>query len=208
MTLPLDLHLHHRPWAVFSADRLYRYKLTRDWDTELPRMGIVGYNPSTAGEHRNDRTVCRLINFAKRFGRGGFDLYNLYARVSTDPKQLDASSDPIGPDNDTHLADLGDEHDFILLAWGANAESRRARTVTSRLWRALEPRGGTLAALGWTSGNQPQPRHPLYLAGTTALQSLTARPHHDYTEIDARWSQLIADTTDLPASSPHVRRAC
>ncbi|MGD9622273.1 MAG: DUF1643 domain-containing protein [Mycolicibacterium sp.] len=203
MTLPLDLHLHHRPWAVFSHDRRYRYKLTRDWNAELPRMGIVGHNPSTAGEHRNDRTVCRLIDFAKRFGHGGFDLYNLYAGVSTDPKLLNLLRDPIGPDNDDHLAQLADEHDFILLAWGGYADPHRARTVTARLWHAVEPRGGTLATLGWTSSNQP--RHPLYLASTTALQSLTATPHHDYADIDDRWSQLIADT-DLDAPT-HVRRA-
>lgn len=208
MTLTLDLHLpRHRGGAEFCPNHCHRYKLWRHWNDDLPSMGIVGHNPSIAGAHRNDRTVTRLIDFATTFGYGGFDLYNLSAGVSTDPTLLATMPDPIGPDNDDHLHRLGHEHDFILLAWGGDADPERARTVASRLWRAQRQRGGTLATLGWTAGNQP--RHPVRLARNTPLHPLTAAPNQDYSGIDTRWTDLIADTTDLDdLPAPSSRTAC
>lgn len=212
MTFPFTLHLHHQPWAVFSDDHCYRYKLTRPINVHLPSMGVVGHHPGPAGDYRNDDTVSALIDIAKSFGRGRFDLYNLHAGIGTDPAHLAAMDDPTGPDNDAWLDRLADEHDFILLAWGEAADPQRARTVTSRLWHAMSERGGTLAVLGWTAGDNPQPVSPHGWARVTALQSLTATADRDtYAWSDPRWAQLVADTSDLDTDyhsrSRRLRRA-
>jgi hypothetical protein len=204
MTLALDLHLpHHHSSAEFSPDRRYRYQLVRRWNDDLPPLAVVCHNPSVAGEYRNDPTVRRLIGFAKSLGRGGLVLKNLNAGIATDPKDLETMADPVGPGNDAHLTQLAEEHDLIVLAWGANADAARARTVTSRLWKILCRTGGALAAFGWTANHQP--RHPLYLPRTCVLQCLTAGAHPDYADVDPRWTRLIVDTSDVAPSEARPR---
>ncbi|MEE3755243.1 DUF1643 domain-containing protein [Mycobacterium intracellulare] len=197
MTIPFELHFHHEPTAHFSEDRRYRYSLKRHLADDLPWMGVVGCNPSFAGEFRNDQTTRQLKSFARLWGRGGFELCNVSAGISTDPKQLALMDDPVGPDNDFWLQHLADTYDFILLCWGSNADPGRARTVAHRLWQAMQGKDGTLATLGWTSGTNPQPRHPCRMAHATPLQLLTANEDRDYSWIDPQWTQLIADTSFL-----------
>lgn len=183
-----------RPRAVFSADGRYRYRLSRQWDPTLPVLGVIGLNPSTADQYRDDTTVRRLTDFtAHTFGCGGFNLYNLSAAISTDPRHLRALADPIGPENSTYLRELGYEHDLILLAWGNGADPVRARVVTTGLWRALRRRGGTLATFGFTAAGQP--RHPVRLARSCPVVSLTIPTGHNPTQIPNTWAHLIAATT-------------
>jgi len=194
MTLPLNPPPAPHPPAVFSPDRRHRYRLSRGpWNDTLPTLGVVGHNPSTADEDHDDNTVIRLKDFAQLFGFGGFNLYNLSAGRATNPKHLRTMADPIGPENDSYLHELGHTHDVILLAWGTNADPQRARTVTTGLWRALRQRGGTLATLGWTAHRQPP--HPLRLPRTTALVSLSVTAGQHPSQIDPRWRHLIADDT-------------
>lgn len=198
MTLTLDLHwplLHSTPpAAVFSEDRRYRYRLTRQWDPDAPALAVVGTNPSKADEHRHDPTTRNIEGLAKASGYGSFDLFNVSAGVSTDPKKLAEMDDPVGPDNDAYLDSIADRHDVIVLAWGNNADPQRARDVAGRLWRAVRATGGSLAVWGWTGRGQP--RHPLYLRYDTPLQCLTASAMPEM-DLDSRWWQLIADTRGL-----------
>ncbi len=52
--------------ATLSEDRRYRYRLTREWDQEKPKVLFIGLNPSTADEIEDDATIRRCIGFAKR----------------------------------------------------------------------------------------------------------------------------------------------
>ncbi|MGB8402621.1 MAG: DUF1643 domain-containing protein [Mycobacterium sp.] len=206
MTIPFDLHLHHEPLAHFSKDRRYRYSLKRHVTDGLPWMGVVGNNPSTAGEFRNDQTTRQLKTFTEKLGRGGYELCNVNAGIATDPKRLAAMADPIGPENDQWLQHLADTYDFILLCWGSIVDPARARTVARRLWQAMRDKNGTLATLGWTSGTTPQPRHPCRLSHATPVQTLTATADIDDLVIDPRWEQLIADTSFLDTDLTTSRR--
>jgi hypothetical protein len=198
VTLTLDLHLghllHHASAAQFSADRLYRYTLTRRWGTG-PALMFVSLNPSVADEHHNDPTTRRDERFARGFGYDAVTLLNLYAGCATNPKDLALMADPVGPDNDAHLDRAAAEHDVIVFAWGAHADPVRARAVATRLWRITRTTGGTVAVLGWTA--EGQPRHPLYLRADTPLQCLTAGAHRDMLDVDPRWAALLSDTTAI-----------
>jgi hypothetical protein len=193
-----DLHLPHshyiESWAIFSKDRCYRQLLRRRW-ADGPLVGFLGLNPSTASEHREDSTSRRFKGFAEKWGYSGYTAGNLYDAASTDPKRLTAMDVPVSGDNDRHLGWLAATHDMIVFAWGGNADPDRARAVASNVWHQCRQRGGTVAVLGWTGNDQP--RHPLYLASDTPLQTLTASGHPGFVDVDPRWSRLLADTTGL-----------
>lgn len=80
--------------------------------------------------------------------------------------------------------------------------------MARRLWQAMKAKNGTLAVLGWTSGTNPQPRHPCRLRHDTPVQTLTATPDVDDVWIDPRWAQLIADTTFLDTDLTTLGRKC
>lgn len=142
--------------ALFSSDRRYRYVLTRWWGGGDPLV-IIGLNPSTADETVDDPTIRRCIGFARSWGFAGLLMLNLFAFRATDPSELRAVADPVGPENDQHLIAQSSGR-VVLCAWGASMPflSRvRARKVVPMLGRAH------LTCLGRTADGSP--RHPLYV---------------------------------------------
>ena len=80
--------------AQLSTCRKYRYALWRTWDEAKPQVMIIGLNPSTADETKDDPTITRCINFAKAWGYGGVCMANLFAYRATAPSDVKASIDP------------------------------------------------------------------------------------------------------------------
>jgi hypothetical protein len=146
--------------AALSADRLYRYELTRMWGAE-PHATFVMLNPSTADADVDDPTIRRCIGFARSWGCGGLVVVNLYALRATQPADLWRAADPVGPDNDEHLSlalylargSTGP----VVAAWGAHAKPDRVRFLTD----AARDHGVQLLALKVTKAGAPG--HPLYL---------------------------------------------
>lgn len=145
--------------------RPYRYTLTRRWE-EGPAMLVVALNPSTATETEDDPTVTRMIGFAKREGLAGLTVANLFAFRATDPKDMKAVPDPVGPENDEWLRRLALEHPLRVAAWGVHGDFRgRAADVLDRDLLGPLRRFGKPTKDG-------HPRHPLYLSKVTPLVSL------------------------------------
>src|SRR5574343_75725 len=140
-----------------SPDRAYRYTLWREWLIGDGTVMFIGLNPSTADERCNDPTIRRCISFAQAWGYRALCMTNLFALRATDPNVMLRSTDPIGPDNDKHLLECGNDADLIVAAWGIHGTYlNRDREV-----RAMFP---MLHCLGTTSLGQP--RHPLYVKGS------------------------------------------
>ena len=179
-------------WAVFSPDRRWRYRLVRVWDSDRPRLAWVIFNGSDADEHQTDSTVRRCIGFARAWGYGGIDIANLYGLVSRNPAALGHHFDPVGPDNDRHLAAVCCENDLTVLAWGPNAGTDRSHAVAQMLRQIAKRRGGSLAVLGWTHGAQPV--HPLLAPKECTPRCLTlAGSDLGVHEVeDPRWGHLLA----------------
>lgn len=149
--------------AIISEDGTYRYLLTRYWDYLLPPVVWVMLNPSTADAEVDDRTIGRCTEFARAWGYGGIVVVNLYAYRATAPKDMLAAADPVGPENDWHLAHAFESAlligGIVVCGWGNNAKADRAAEV-----HALAVTQHTqLYALRVTKTGQPQ--HPLYLPG-------------------------------------------
>jgi len=154
--------------ATFSNDRKYRYRLWRVWDTTKKPILFIMLNPSTADEHVLDPTVRRCLGYAMKWGYGRMDICNVFALRSTDPKQLYASEDPVGSENDFHIRIAARESDKIIAAWGNHAGYKNRSTEVQDLLK--KPVEYPVYALKITKTNQPS--HPLYLKGDLVPERL------------------------------------
>lgn len=148
--------------AIISPCRRYRYELRRTWDSSLPKLMVVGLNPSTADAEQDDPTIRRCVGFAKRWGMGGLLMGNLYALRSTDPKLVRSSKTPIGPETDRYLVAMRREAALVLAAWGGSAgRPRQHLQRCGEIACLLEP----LHCLVVNSDGSP--KHPLYVRKDT-----------------------------------------
>lgn len=119
--------------AIISKDKIYRYKLSRTWDSTKPTILFIGLNPSIADENIDDPTITRCINFAKDWGYGTLLMANLFAFRSTYPKNIYLIDDPIGKDNDHYLLECVTQSDLIVACWGNNGTYMNREKVITEL---------------------------------------------------------------------------
>lgn len=146
-----------RSEAVYSDCEGYRYLLTRIW-APGPRALFVMLNPSTATEVQNDPTVERCERRARALGYGAFRVTNIFAWRATDPRNMRAVADPVGPENDAAILGSLKTSDLVICAWGNHGlHQKRGQGVETMLREA----GARLHHFGLTG--QGHPRHPLYV---------------------------------------------
>lgn len=117
--------------AVISPDEVYRYRLTRVWDHELPAMTWVMLNPSTADAETDDPTIRKCTGFAERSGCGSIIVVNLFAVRARDPRAARRHRSPVGPENDSYIAQaISDAAGPVVVGWGAHTwVARRVREL-------------------------------------------------------------------------------
>lgn len=148
---------HGDGWAVFDRSEVYRYSLGRRWAKGGRRVCFCLLNPSTADASVLDPTLTRCYGYARAWGFSGMDVTNVFALRSTDPKGLREVADPIGPDNDAHIAKLAKNADLVVAGWGTHARLNDRHQQALELLRSVcEP-----MCLGVTK--EGYPKHPLYL---------------------------------------------
>lgn len=152
----------------FSECRSYRYTLWREWaiedlfaecsaDTQAHTyLLVIGLNPSTADETKDDPTIRREIDFAKRWGFGALCKVNLFAWRDTKPAKMKKVIDPIGPENDHWIRRCAAGAGMILAGWGTNGSFRGRDKEVRKL---LEDR--TIYCL--RKNDDGSPEHPLYI---------------------------------------------
>lgn len=115
---------------------------------------FICLNPSTADENTDDPTVRRCISYAKACGYGAFCMTNIFAFRATDPNDMLAANDPIGPENDRYLRAVAAGAGIVVAAWG---------TIGTHLGRAAAVKAilPDLHVLRLTKDGHPG--HPLYL---------------------------------------------
>lgn len=153
--------------AVFSPCERYRYRLERIIASG-PSLGIVMINPSRATADLDDPTIDRVQALCRRLGFGRAIIGNLFAWRTHDARELARVEDPVGPDNDAHLAALAREADTVVVAWGA---AEKIPASHAERWRevagVLEAAGKPLHCL--THLKSGHPRHPQILIHETPL---------------------------------------
>ncbi|UTC29641.1 hypothetical protein BAJUN_00110 [Bajunvirus bajun] len=152
--------------ALISECGQYRYYLTRLWDPTKPILIWIMLNPSTADADLDDPTIRRCMSFARQNDFGGILVLNLFAFRATQPADMKAAADPVGPANDNYL-----QHAFeyavshgatVICGWGAHGTmfDRDYAVVQLAEVIGLDP-----VCLGHT--NAGCPKHPLYIKDGT-----------------------------------------
>jgi hypothetical protein len=154
--------------AEFSADKRYRYTLSREFSGGSGAAAWIMLNPSTATATEDDPTIRRCIGFSRAWGYRQLYILNLFAFRATDPKELlkTGSPGPVGPYNDEWIRTILSQADMIVCAWGAKAaevDKGRAADVVTVARATKKP----VRCLGTTKDGYP--KHPLYLAADTKL---------------------------------------
>ena len=177
--------------AAFSDDGAYRYSLVRAWECDSGaaestsgHLVVIGMNPSTADAARDDPTIRRCIDFARRWGHAELRVVNLFAYRSLTPAALRDAADPVGAGNDAAIAAAAAGAGRVLCAWGswsAGATLALRSLVEERVAAVLALLDGAgvaadrvccLARLAEHRGGHPQ--HPLYARASTAPIPFTA----------------------------------
>lgn len=122
-------------------------------------------NPSTADASNDDPTIRRCKGFAQAWACGRLVVVNLFAFRATKPADMKRADDPVGPDNDAHIAraalEVSRSGGHLVCAWGAHGKIKdRGRKVLADL---LAQDGAAPCSLDLTADGMP--RHPLYLRG-------------------------------------------
>jgi hypothetical protein len=159
--------------AVFSDCESYRYLLWRewasnhvgDWGGKTSTVLWIMLNPSTADENVLDPTLRRCQGFTRSLGWSRFEVCNLFALRSTDPRALHRVTDPVGPDNDGVIAERMAKAAIVVVGWGAFS---LAQQRVDAVLVAAERANKQLLCYGTTKGGNP--RHPLYLRADAELQ--------------------------------------
>ena len=155
---------------LFSPDARYRYAFARWWGTQdLGSATIwVLLNPATGDtEGRRRPTLERCITWSRGWSSTGLVIVNLFAYRATNPRELTAVSDAVGPANDEVLAALTGAGQRTMVAWGARGALRdRSRQVAPVL---VDPLCLALTSRG-------EPRHPLYVRGMAGPRPWTPEP--------------------------------
>lgn len=162
----------------FSPDRLFRYTLWREWPAPTPQLYytadphlgyypgqhsqflmVIGLNPSTADETKDDATIRRCVNFAKSMGFGALCMTNLFAYRETDPAKMMRYPFPVGADNDHWLKSISSEAGMVIAAWGAKGKFLDRDKEVQKLITNLHC---------FRRNADGSPEHPLYLPKETA----------------------------------------
>lgn len=166
--------------ATLSDCGRYRYTLLRPIDQRcVPLPGhpepsgvcmFVMLNPSTADAMADDPTIRRCTDYARRWGHTRLTVVNLFAFRATRPAWLLQAEDPVGPDNDAHIATQAQTAARVVLAWGTGGAA--SRLLAERVPRVLALLPWPLHALALTADGQPG--HPLYLSKALEPRALDA----------------------------------
>lgn len=155
--------------AVLSRDGQYRYALSRVWDEEGRAVLFVGLNPSTADHRVDDPTIRRCMAFARAWGFGRLRVANLFAYRTSSPARLLRAVEPVGPRNDRWIGRLARDAHVTIAAWGNHGAFRGRDAEVVELLRAPH----CLAV-----NESGQPKHPLYVQGSTRPRPLLVESRH------------------------------
>ena len=158
--------------ATYSPCERFRYLLYRPLAKgarDRGRILWVMMNPSTATEFKNDPTISKCMAYSEAWGFSEIEIANTFALRSSKPEVLLAEfldgGNPIGKENDAHIAEAAKRAEFIMYACGVPPFRKGApaplRDRPRIVFEMLRQQKAEIHALAITKDGNPY--HPLYL---------------------------------------------
>lgn len=149
--------------AIFSECGMYRYRLDRQIGDALKTVVFIGINPSIANEVDNDKTVNRMLSFAKGNGAGKVIVANVFSLISTDINGLRTDIPLRGDEHDFYFREIISEADILIPCWGRREKLRVSNSLfLDDCMNLLLSTGKPVLCLGKTKSGK-DPLHPLRL---------------------------------------------
>lgn len=148
----------------FSADRRHRFTLFRNLrNRDAARdpdhyVAFIGMNPSAATETVVDATVSRCIDYAFRWGFGGFYMLNALSLRATASSEL-REFKPNLPENDVWIRAIVSGAARVVVAWGVPGHRDGRSEVVEAILRESCPLGRVFC---FGRNRDGSPKHPLY----------------------------------------------
>ena len=150
----------------FNPTRTHRYTLFRNFGDPGRIVMFCLTNPSGADRICDDRTVAKVTRLARRWKFGAMYVTNIFALRSTDPAEIYAAADPVGPENDRWIREIAAQAERIVVGWGKPGAYRgRGAAVAVLLREAADP----AKVFCFTRNQDGSPVHPLYQPENRAL---------------------------------------
>lgn len=154
--------------AILSPCGTFRYRLERDGFGGARTACVIMVNPSTADAIADDATIRKVKGFAERNDIGRVIVVNKLAYRAKDIGDIAKAVDPIGPDNDRHIAQAVRDADLTILAWGPVTKlPKYLRRRWLEVVRIAEQHRTNLYCIG--TANCGHPRHPLMTPYSTPI---------------------------------------
>lgn len=153
-----------RKGAVFNHDRTRRYRLWRIWDLDIPKLTVIGTNPSIADENTDDPTIRQVEARARALGYGGITMINMMDVIETDSRKLDQMTfgERCSERNVDELeaAIVGAQNGYcdILCAWG-----KPGQKYGGVAWFATQCNRAGVTLFCLKKNKDGSPHHPLYI---------------------------------------------
>lgn len=145
-------------WATLSKCGNYCYSITRQWETMGKYMTWILAYPSTKDWAKDDATIRKCMDFAKRWGYGSVTLAYIFPRRVDNAKELFVMTPAeagLGPEADTELIKACPPYS-VFVGWDKEGAwfNRQAGVLT-----LLKDHGIRPYSMGETAGGYPV--HPL-----------------------------------------------
>ena len=146
-----------------------RYALGKNGSNPLV---VIGLNPSTADNHKSDKTIDKVMGIADGAKLDGFIMLNLYPQRTTDPNKLDLEFNSEYHEKNLEmigevLNGMNDIH--VLVAYGNNIGMRPYLKKCMKDIVSIISKSNPKWVKTGDVTKPGHPRHPLYVAYAKGL---------------------------------------
>ncbi len=167
--------------CLISVNKLYRWSLSYEISKSTKEIIFIGLNPSLSDLVFMDNTTKKIIKISKKHNYGKIKLINLFALISSNPKNLFNHKNPVGYLNNNHIYKnlkhwSENKNCDLWLGWGNKGNFlKRNKKISKKIMKYYSIKkkifDKPLGPLLIKKTIKDNPIHPLYCSDNSTLQS-------------------------------------
>tara|TARA_Y100001970_G_scaffold72954_1_gene92549 strand:- start:3492 stop:4028 length:537 start_codon:yes stop_codon:yes gene_type:complete len=167
--------------CLISVNKLYRWSLSYEISKSTKEIIFIGLNPSLSDLDFMDNTTKKIIKISEKHNYGKIKLINLFALISSNPKNLFNHKNPVGYLNNNHIYKnlkhwSENKNCDLWLGWGNKGNFlKRNKKISKKIMKYYSIKKKNfdkpLGPLLIKKTIKDNPIHPLYCSDNSTLQS-------------------------------------